>query len=639
MRRSSRPLVFSLAIALAGSGALAAAAAAGAPPDDPKPAAVQQSTSQAPATSGLDTGDDPIQHGGGEGHLPPTRNNVEVVGKAAVSNRAEGRVADVDVYGNHAYLASYVGPDCRRGGVYIFDISNVRAPKEVGFVPTGPSSFVGEGVQVKNLQTRNFDGRVLIFNNEICDTPVAGTVGGATLVDVTNPRQPEVLAEGFGDFDPPGAGGEGIAHQVHSAFVWQDGRKAFAVLVDDEEAADVDIFNITDPSNPRKIAEHNLAELFPQTLQPAIPNLTEVFLHDMIVKEIDGRQVMLASYWDAGYIKLDVSNPRDPVYLGDTDFTDPDPELLAQTGQRERPEGNGHQAEFTKGNRYVLGADEDFAPFGLIGETDDGLTFDATLGSDTPPITSEEPLTGTTVFVGRACNADPAVPAPPASDGPYVAVAERGACTFSEKVANIESVTTNGGYVGTVIFNSAGAGNCGAFGMSVDGDRPAVSVNRRTGFELFDVEYDEEACQSAAPGEPAPIELGAVGDDVTIRAFFDGWGYVHLFDNRAGKMVELDTFAVPEAMDDRYASRFGALSVHEVATSKQRPDLVYVAYYSAGFRVLKIQAGRIRPVGRFIAPRGNDFWGAEVFRRNGQEFVAASDRDFGLYIMKYTGRP
>jgi len=619
------------------SGVLYASATAASPPDDPEREAVQRSTSEAPAEGALDTEDD--LHGDLEGHLPPVRNNVKVVGKAAVSNRAPGRVADVTVSGGFAYLASYVGPDCRRGGVYVFDISDRRQPKEVEFIPTGPGTFVGEGVQVKRLDTPSFKGRLLTFNNEICGNVEPGTVGGATLVDVTHPRRPEVLAEGFGDNTPTGAGGPGVAHQVHSAFAWQDGRKAFAVLVDDEEAADVDIFNITDPADPRKIAEHNFAELFPQTLQPEIPNLTEIFLHDMIVKNIGGRPVMLASYWDAGYIKVDIDNPRDPVVLGDTDFSNPDPELLAQTGQSELPEGNGHYGEFTGDNRYVLGADEDFAPFGLSGETDDGATFGAALGSDTPVIEPDEPLTGTAVYVGRACDDDEPVPAPPAQDGAYLAVAERGVCDFTDKVANVEDVTANGGYDGTVIFNRTGSDGCGAFGMSVEGDKPSVSVDRRTGFGFFDIEgqYDEDECRAGDGTQLAPIDLGETGDEVTIRAFFDGWGYVHLFDNRRGKMVELDTFAVREAMDDRYASRFGALSVHEVATSRERDNLVYVAYYAAGFRVLKIRAGQLRPVGRFIGQHGNDFWGAQVFRRDGQEFVAASDRDFGLYIVKYTG--
>lgn len=72
-------------------------------------------------------------------------------------------------------------------------------------------------------------------------------------------------------------------------------------------------------------------------------NLTEVFLHDVVVKKINGHFEMLLSYWDAGYVKLNVDDPTHPTYIGDTDFTDPDPEA-AESGLTVPPEGNGHQA-------------------------------------------------------------------------------------------------------------------------------------------------------------------------------------------------------------------------------------------------------------------------------------------------------
>jgi hypothetical protein len=40
----------------------------------------------------------------------------------------------------------------------------------------------------------------------------------------------------------------------------------------------------------------------------------------------------------------------------------------------------------------------------------------------------------------------------------------------------------------------------------------------------------------------------------------------HLYRNEAGKMNELDAYAVPEALDERFASGFGDLSIHEFAT-------------------------------------------------------------------------
>jgi hypothetical protein len=590
------------------------------------------------------------QHGATDGHLPASSKNVKLVGKMNVNQTEVDGIADVGVFGNYAYLAAFDGQDCQKGGVYVFDIANPAAPKQINFIRTGNNSYVGEGVQVIHIDTPAYNGDVLIHNNEICGTAGPGTVGGASLVDVTNPKTEQFLSQGFGDFDPTGDNGAGIAHQVHSAFAWDVGNKAYAVLVDDEEAADVDIFDITNPRNPQKIREYDLAKEFPQILQNAPSNLTEVFFHDVIVKEIGSRQVMLLSYWDAGYVKLDVTDPANATYIGDTDFTNPDPELLESTGASEKPEGNGHEAEFTLDNRYVVAADEDFNPNGTEGTTDDNTTtpFPVVQGSDTPQLQGGEILTGTTGFVGRACPGDAAVPAAPATAGNQIAVVTRGVCDFTDKVANVEAA---GGYEGIVVVNREGDDGCGLFGMTVAGSTPSFSVDRKTGFGFFGKEalYDEAACRAGDPDslegslipgdEPGTtLELGTTGDIVTIRAFFDGWGYVHLFQNSSGKMSELDTYAIPEAHDPAHASGSGDLSVHEAATSHVRRDLVYFSYYAGGFRVVKIQGGKLTEVGHFIDQGGNNFWGVQVFQRNGKEYVAASDMDYGLYIFEYTGR-
>ncbi len=76
--------------------------------------------------------------------------------------------------------------------------------------------------------------------------------------------------------------------------------------------------------------------------------------------------------------------------------------------------------------------------------------------------------------------------------------------------------------------------------------------------------------------------------------------------------------------------------MHEVATSKVDPTLAYLAYYSGGLRVISVAGGQIEEVGAFIDEGGNNFWGVEVFEQDGQEYVALSDRDFGLYILKAT---
>jgi hypothetical protein len=46
----------------------------------------------------------------------------------------------------------------------------------------------------------------------------------------------------------------------------------------------------------------------------------------------------------------------------------------------------------------------------------------------------------------------------------------------------------------------------------------------------------------------------------------------------------------------------------------------------------------LEEVGAFIDEGGNNFWGVEVHEVGGEQYVLASDRDFGLYIFQYTGR-
>ena len=66
-------------------------------------------------------------------------------------------------------------------------------------------------------------------------------------------------------------------------------------------------------------------------------------------------------------------------------------------------------------------------------------------------------------------------------------------------------------------------------------------------------------------------------------------------------------------------------------------NLAYASYYSGGLRVVNFGDGGIQEVGRYIDAAGNNFWGVEQFTSGGQRLIAASDRDFGLYIFRYTG--
>jgi hypothetical protein len=567
------------------------------------------------------------QHGPDEGHLDPVHDGpIEVISTLAMSRVTQGGIADLAVHGDYAYLNSWGGAgNCGRNGTHVIDISDVENPVEVAFINAKEGSYPGEGAQVLSLSTAWFTGDVLLTNNELCKAGVG--FGGINLYDVTDPTQPKNLALGFGDYDA-GKNRKKSANQVHSVFAWQDGPKAYAVMVDNEESTDVDIVDITNPRKPKLIAEHDLEALF--GVSEGDPRLSEVFLHDMVVKEIDDQQVMLLSYWDGGYVLLNVDNPASPVYIADSDFGTVD--SLQADDEDVFPEGNAHQAEFTLDDKFVIAADEDFSPYALIAQnTTKGTALIASPGSDTPPLVPGTPISGQSVFAGRACNGDAIVGAPEA--GQYIAVVERGLCTFSEKVANVEKA---GGYDAILIFNRTAKDGCeSSLGMTVAGGLPTFGVAPRSqGFAMFDATYDEAACLDGNGTQLAPITIGALGDHLTFEEYFDGWGFVRLLD--AKDMTEIGAYAIPESRDSSFASGYGDLSVHEVATSLQDPGLAYLSYYAGGLRVVEVDGDGITEVAAFIDEGGNNFWGIEAFERDGVEYIAASDRDKGLYIFKYT---
>jgi hypothetical protein len=590
------------------------------------------------ADGAIDTGKEtghhhPNQHGENTGHLEPVSTNVVEIGHIDLFAPGDeaGRIGDVSAKGNFAYLTHFREPTCERGGVQVVDISDPANPKKGPYIPSHVGTYAGEGSQVISLDNRFFKGDLLIYQNEICATREQNGVGGVTLVDVTNPMKPKKLVEGFGDFTASNGKSQTHANQVHSAFGWvntETGR-AYVIMTDDEEATDTDIIEITNPSRPKWVADYDLT---PQSEQPlGAVHGDAVFIHDEIVKKIGNRYIALLSYWDGGYIKFDVTDPANATFIADTDYAANDPVRL-RFGQSISPEGNGHQAEFTRDNRFFIATDEDFDPYRIVASITDGpfssTLFTATQGSDVPLIDNDTSMIGDTRAVGLACAAGDI---PPADTTHTIAVIERGVCDFTVKVQLVEAA----GYEGAIVFNRTGEDGCETLvNMLVEANIPALFVTRTDGFRILGASLTGYTCSEDGSGTTAPT-AGIDGSSVNVSAVFDGWGYVHLFD--ASTMADLDQYFIPESQDPAYASGFGDLSVHEVATDPDT-DLAYISYYAGGFRVLAYSAAGLHEVGAHIDADGNNFWGIEVHKHpNGQKYILASDRDSGVWIFQYTG--
>jgi hypothetical protein len=627
----------------------------------------------------------------GDNHLLGTGawGKLDFLGKADVAT-APNTVADVavDPSGETAYLANWGQPDCVIGvnsekggqnspdaGVWVIDISGIEAldaatPTDfaempvIGFIPHSQDSRPGEGMQALEISTKWFTGTMLAVNNEQCSK---NGKGGVSLYDVSDPSKPVKLSEHFGDRNP------GDTNEIHSAFAWDVGDRAYVVMTDNAEATDVDILDITNPHRPRLIADLNLNEYCGDLDQPSI-GLSESSLHDMIVKRIGGNWIMLLSYWDGGYVQLNVNDPANPVCLGDTDFTNPDPELLESTGISRPPEGNGHQAEFTIDNRFFIGTDEDFSPYKGIFTIDSGPNagpYPAGEFGWTEPIVEQpgDQVSGVTVYGGYGCpeSTDDVPSAQEVRDADpndaitattqLILVLQRGpvedpsvgyeACFFSNKVEFAQNLGYDmaivpNHHVGAQAGSAPDAEFCGSKGHEFTVTIPAICIGHRAMHLLFNSTPVYNVPYTG--GEPA---IGAIGETVTAKAEFDGWGYVHLFDAATGN--ELDTFAIPEAHQEDKAFGFGDLTVHEVAVDPQDASLAYLSYYGGGIRAIQIvdcateglqssipgSPWCLKEVGGYLDPLGNDFWGVEAFvGDDGRTYVLGSDMDSGLWVFR-----
>jgi len=527
-----------------------------------------------------------------------------------------------------------------RAGAHLIDISDPAHPFELtsAFMETTPDNYAGEGSQTLRLKNQFFDGVLFIHQNETCPGAPAPTQprtrGGINIWDVTDATSPELLVKHAGDYTNPAGGTDDQANQTHSAFAWInkfDGR-AYVVLVDDEELTDLDILDITDPANPVLVNDTLDLDQPPFSVGQASPaNLTSIFSHDMVVKRVGERYVMNVSYWDGGYVLLDVTDPTPGKVslIAESDYAQLDEQRLLR-GQEISPEGNGHQSELSPDNRFLVATDEDFNPYRVVATITSGpyagTGYTATSASATPPVDADTTISGTPTFVGLGCDPLPA--------GSGVALVERGVCTFQQKLDRIVAA----GYEAGIVFNAVRPDCLARVTMLASGDIPFVFVNRVTGLPLLQVAgvNDANACTTASPA------TGSAVASTTIEAVFDGWGYIRLFRTHIpgdvgepGSISDLDTFAIPESQDQAFATGFGALSVHEVAIDPNPGRrLAYISYYAGGFRILRYGDKGLQEVGAFIDQGGNNFWGVEVHRLGGEQYVLASDRDYGLYIFQ-----
>ena len=580
--------------------------------------------------------------------------NLSLVGRG--DRLVPDATTDVWVHDRYAYLGTFNAPcgtgegfvregpvslveDVESPGIPVFDVRNANKPSYVGNLP----SLEGSRINDVKVFTASDGTDILVHSNESC----AGGPGGFEVYDVSDPTAPVHLASVRVDElnETMNQLGGGSDFGVHNLYLFsRDGRDYVAAQVE-SYFDNFRIFDITDPTAPALVSAWGAEEVFDagvgdsddrgRVLEAALWLLEGFgasqnrFLHDFWVAE-DGSHAYLAN-WDAGLVRLDL-----------TDLSDPQVVSVALDPESEDGEVNSHSVWPSEDGRIVVEGEEDFAPFKLQLFINEGLVgvFDAAEASFTPRIADLEgrAFTGDTVYVGLACNEgerippDASRPVPP-GDGDDVAVVQRGACRFDEKVQNIQDA---GGYQAVIIFNTEA--NDAIITPSGDPrDLPTIFVGHSTGLALFGVE------------SAAELEIGARGQSARGQSVADGWSGLRIWDYSDPENPVLastfNTLCSAEPLNEQCDPR-GTYSSHNVIVETQgNRVLAYVSWYSSGVVVLDVtdpaapvEIARYNPSGKdFEEQNGGiqDVWG--IFKVENDPFVYASDRNGGLYVLKLKG--
>ena len=499
---------------------------------------------------------------------------------------------------DYAYLGSFDDIACTLDttGTHIVDITDPTDPVKVAFIPDKPATRTND-VKVEHIETRHFNGEILVAINEGCGSQfvprltasgVSGNAGrgGFSIWDVTDPTKPHALKQSFLR-----------DNGIHNTYIWQDNGNAYLIAVDDVALDDVIVVDITKPQSPKVIARTGFQDWgTAATLAPEIAN-PAMFLHDVWVQ--DG--IAYLSYWDAGLVLLDVSDPANPIFMGDSTYPSPDP----LSG--EAPEGNSHVAVPNADGTRVLMGDEDFAAGALTSFTIDGAApvFGVVEGAFTTPTFSLLGATysGTAVTQGGStgCNGDPALI--PGAVG-EVAIIQRGVCRFDEKATNAISA----GYDAMVVYNDAARGNA----LINMGGNPRPIVG-------YFVGHDDGA---------AIVD----GDTIDATGLFDGYGYLRLLDvTSPGSIVELDQFATEGVFVNPPLA--GDRTMHNVVVDGG--TTAYISWYAEGMRVVDFSGDTLTETAHYVDPAGSNFWGVYLYEHSdGETYILGSDRATGLWIFE-----
>lgn len=294
--------------------------------------------------------------------------NMEAVGHTAIGNR--GFNADVWVHEQYAYVGHWGFADWATGndrfcpsgeasGVSVIDTRDPADPVVVSRLQNPPSTSA-EDVVVFTARYGPLAGHdIAAVGLQTCGSRFDRAIPrGLQVFDVTNPAAPVEIGRldsgcctrGIHEFE--------IAHRADLGRTYAyaavptsgyDEAGSRSGVRDEQGRGDFRLVDLTDPAAPVEVSDWGLVadDVFqsPGLGCDADPN----YGHSAEPSE-DGKTAFV-SYWDSGFIALDVSDPANPVYRGRTTYP-------------ATADGDAHSSSYDEERQLLFTADEDFCRLG-----------------------------------------------------------------------------------------------------------------------------------------------------------------------------------------------------------------------------------------------------------------------------------
>jgi len=560
--------------------------------------------------------------------------NFDVLGHANLG----GGVPNGDVWfydhgrsvGKFAYVGTW-SAQCTGQGAKIVDVNDPTKPKWEGYVGARKNSS-NEDVVVRRIGNKD----ILGIGVQACGP---GGSDGLAIFDVTNPLKPVELS-----FLPTPTG----VHELDLT-VRLDGKALALLATPFSEFIDTyfgtsfggefRIVDISDPANPQPLSDWGIIADSNLLIQGGNDPVSSSFQglpgffaahYAHSVRAADSGMSAYISYWDGGILKLNITNPNAPVYVGRTIY----PAGSSGDGHSMTPYQVG-------GTRYILQNDEDFQSLPDVLVTSSATGSTAIEGFQQPwspaQLTSNgQAINGTVHDAGDGCQA---------SD--YAGAAGRPALADSIDpfyVGIIPGWQPPPCPIGQQAILATAAGATAFVSNLISPDdayaySPGVGAKELAGvgipvIQIADID-DIAAAIRTTPG----------ADTMTITAQTPSWGYVRVFqENGSSEWQQVGRFTNAANAFGVHPTLPGSWSVHNTEVLGNR---AYSAWYSNGIVALDLSNPTAPTrVGQFVPDTSKrhanslgvgpaEVWGVAIDPETG--IVYASDMRTGLWIVEPTG--